>query len=199
MTTTIAHKPRTLQKGKTNKKAISLEAFLSHYSNKEDGYKYEWHNGHVEKTPRTMNRDQSQIQAAILAYFYTNPKFRQEGAFLVELDMFIPTENRTRRADMAFLTTQQMDDTQKGDASVAPFVIEVISNFDKINEFETKLKEYFTNGVQVIWQIIPLSETVKVYTSVKNVKICQDDDVCSASPVLPTFQMSVHDILNLKK
>ncbi len=88
MTTAIAHKPRTLQKEKTNKKAISLEAFLSHYSNKEDGYKYEWHNGHVEKTPRTMNRDQSQIQAAILAYFYTNPKFRQEGAFLVELDMF---------------------------------------------------------------------------------------------------------------
>ncbi len=199
MTTAIAHKPQTTQKGKKNKKAISLEAFLSLYSNREDDYKYEWHNGNIEKTPRTMNRDQSKIQEAILAYFYTHPQFRQEGAFLVELDMYIPTKNRTRRADMAFLTQPQMDETLKGDASVAPFVIEVISAFDKINEFETKLKEYFTNGVQVVWQIIPLSETVKVYTSVKNVKICQDDDVCSATPVLPTFQMTVQDILNLKK
>ena len=193
MTTAIAHRPLTSIKG-INKKTISLEAFFSRYSNREDGYKYEWHNGSVERSTRTMNRDQSKIQAAILAYFYTNPSFNQEGAFLVELDMFIPTENRTRRADMAFLTKQQMDNTTKGDTSVAPFVIEVISIFDKINEFETKLKEYFVNGVQVVWQIIPLSETVKVFTSVKDVKICQDDDICSAAPTLPTFQMSVRDI-----
>jgi Uma2 family endonuclease len=195
MTTAVAHKPFKSKVEKLSKRFISLETFFSRYSNREDGYKYEWHDGTVEKSLRTMNRDQSKIQAAILAYFYTNPSFLQEGAFLVELDMFIPTKKRTRRADMAFLTKQQMNKTTEGDISVASFVIEVISQFDKINEFETKLKEYFDNGVQVVWQIIPLSKTVKVFTSVKEVKICQDNDICSASPALPSFQMTVQDIL----
>lgn len=195
MSTAIAEAPRTSKQETNSKRLISLDAFFSRYANREDAYKYEWHNGIVEKSPRTMNRDQSKIQAAILAYFYSNSSFLQQGAFIVEIDMFIPTANRTRRADMAFLTDQQMADTVKGDTSVAPFVIEVISMHDKINEFEDKLKEYFANGVQVVWQIIPLSEIVKVYTSVKNVKICQDGDVCSAAPVLPDFQMTVQDIL----
>ena len=195
MTATIAEAPHISERATNTKRFVSLDAFLKRYSDQEDGYKYEWHNGIVEKTPRTMNRDQSKIQAEILAYFYSNPTFRQLGAFLVELDMFIPTKNRTRCADMAFLTRQQMEKTGKGDVSIAPFVIEVISLNDKINEFETKIKEYFANGVQVVWQIIPLSETVKVYTSVKNVTICQGADICSATPALPNFQMTVNDIL----
>lgn len=195
MSTAIAEALRTSERETNSKRFISLETFFSRYANREDGYKYEWHNGIIEKSPRTMNRDQSKIQEEILAYFYSNPSFRQQGAFIVEIDMFIPTANRTRRADMAFLTRQQMADSVKGDTSVPLFVIEVISMHDKINEFEDKLKEYFTNGVQVVWQIIPLSETVKVYTSVKNVKVCQDVDICSAAPVLLNFQMTVQDIL----
>ena len=195
MTTAIAEVPRTSE-GTTNlKRFVPLDVFFSRYSDREDGYKYEWNNGIVEKTARTMNRDQSKIQEEILAYFYSNPQFRQLGAFIVEFDMFMPTINRTRRADMAFLTRQQMNNVTKGDTSVASFAIEIISLHDKINEFETKLKEYFANGVQVVWQIIPLSETVKVYTSVKNVQICQGNDVCSAAPALPNFQMTVADIL----
>jgi hypothetical protein len=41
--------------------------------------------------------------------------------------MYIPTEDRTGRADMAILTRQQMLASTKGDTSVAPSVIQVIS------------------------------------------------------------------------
>ena len=183
-----------MEKGKS-KQFISLEAFFQRYTNREDGFKYEWNKGRIEKTPRTMNRDQSTIQEELLAYFYSNPAFRAVCGFLVELDMYIPTAGRTRRADMAFLTRKQLEDSKKGDTSVAPFVIEVISSNDKINDVETKLTEYFDNGVQVVWQILPLLNMVKVYTSVNDVSICRGEDVCSAAPFLPDFKMKVKQIL----
>jgi Uma2 family endonuclease len=195
MSSTLAQAPQKVEKiGLKPKRLISLQSFLSRYPNREDGYKYEWNKGIVEKSPRTMNRDQSAIQEAFLAYFYSNPSFRVFGSLIVELDMYIPTEDRTRRADMAILTRQQMLTSTKGDTSVAPFVIEVISTFDKINEVEIKLNEYFNNGVQVVWQILPLTDTVKVYTSPKNITICKGPDICSAAPVLPDFQMTVNQI-----
>jgi Uma2 family endonuclease len=196
MTATIAQMPPKADiKDKKPKRLISLESFFQLYSNREDGFKYEWNNGIIEKTPRSMNRDQSTIQEELLAYFYSNPAFRPICGFLVELDMYIPTANRTRRADMAFLTRQQLEDSKTGDTSVAPFVIEVISSNDKINEVETKLTEYFDNGVQVVWQIFPFIGIVKVYTSVKDVLICNGEDVCTAAPFLPEFRMSVNQIL----
>ena len=197
MTAMLATFSPTLEKPvQKTKRSISLDYFLKHYPNKEDAYKYEWNNGIIEKTPRTMNRDQSSIQAELLAYFYSNPNFRQYFDFIVELDMFIPHANRTRRADMAFLTRQQIEDSKKGDTSVAPFVIEVISTNDKLTETEIKLNEYFDNGVQVVWQILPLTETVKVYTSPKDVRICRDTDICSAAPVLPDFEIPAHQIFS---
>jgi Uma2 family endonuclease len=198
MTAAIAHTPPKM--GEMNVKAkrlISLDAFLRQYPNREDKYKYEWHKGIVEKTPRTMNRDQSDIQAAFLAYFYANAAFRVFGSLIVELDMYIPSEDRTRRADLAILTREQMAASKHGDYSVPPFVVEVISTNDKINEVEIKLNEYFNNGVQVVWQVFPLIDIVKVYTSPTNITICKGNDICSAAPVLPDFQMSVHQILGV--
>lgn len=58
----------------------------------------------------------------------------------------------------------------------------------------TKLNEYFNAGVQVVWQVIPVTETVKVYTSPKNVTICSDSDICSAAPVLADFQIPAHQV-----
>ena len=196
MTATIAQAPSKVEiKSEKSKRFISLESFFQRYSSREDGFKYEWNNGIVEKTPRTMNRDQSTIQEELLAYFYANPTFRNICGFLVELDMYIPTANRTRRADMAFLTRKQLIDSKKGDTSVAPFVIEVISGNDKINDVETQLTEYFDNGVQVVWQILPLLNMVKVYTSVNDVTICRGEDICSAAPFLPDFKIKVKQIL----
>jgi Uma2 family endonuclease len=195
MSAATAHPLQLVEKSQSkSKRMVTLEAFLKRYPNKEDRFKYEWNKGIIEKSPRTMNRDQSLIQENIMAFFYANPIFRQYGAFIVELDMYIPSEDRTRRADLAFLTRKQMQESLDGDVSVAPFVIEVISLNDKLGETETKLQEYFDNGVQVVWQILPITKTVKVYTSPKNVTICRDTDICSAAPVLADFQVTANYI-----
>ena len=193
-TSTALQDPLVEKKVARKKRLVSLQSFLAHYANKEDRYKYEWNRGIIEKSLRSMNRDQSIIQEALNVYFYSNPAFRKLGGLIVALDMYLPHAERTRRADLAFLTRQQMGDSTKGDFSVAPFVIEVISTHDKISESETKLNEYFDAGVQVVWQVIPVTETVKVYTSPKQVTICSGSDICSAAPVLVDFQMPAHQV-----
>ena len=46
--------------------------------------------------------------------------------------------------------------------------------------------------MQVVWVILPEHKMVNVYTTRKTVKICTDDDICSANPVLPEFEISVN-------
>ena len=47
-TITVKHKPRP----------ISWETFKKVYLEREDGFKYEWVDGYVEKTSRTMDKKQ---------------------------------------------------------------------------------------------------------------------------------------------
>jgi len=44
--------------------------------------------------------------------------------------------------------------------------------------------------VQVIWHLYPELEEVHIYHG-KQVTICSGDDLCSAAPVLPAFELSV--------
>ncbi len=111
-----------------------------------------------------------------------------------EVDMFLPSANRTRRPDIAYLTAEQMKASRNGQPTVCPFVIEVVSKNDQANEIEEKLIEYFANGVEVAWIIFPKVKKVEVYRSRKDVTICFDDDICSAAPVLPDFEISVNTL-----
>jgi Uma2 family endonuclease len=176
------------------RRMISLEKFLERYSNREDPFKYEWNNGIVEKKDRTMNRNQFAIYRKLLKLFYKTAFFAQEGILMSEVDMYLPSIGRTRRADIAVLAGGQVDDSASGEATVCPFVIEVISKNDQINEVEEKILEYFKNGVQVVWVIFPKIKKVEVYTSIQDVKICFGDNICSAAPVMPDFNISVNEI-----
>lgn len=201
MSTSPAQQPvpaNRLTGAKTSKPAtkrqVSLESFVARYTNREDPYKYEWNNGIVEKKPRTMNRDQLYIFQNLLKHFISLHEFLAGAALICEVDMLMGSANRTRRADIAFLSENQMRASRNGELSVCSFVAEVISKNDQINEVEEKLAEYFDNGVQVVWVIFPKLKQVKVYHSIRDIQVCLGDDVCSAAPVLPDFSISVNDI-----
>ncbi|MCK6693547.1 MAG: Uma2 family endonuclease, partial [Thermoanaerobaculia bacterium] len=116
------------------------------------------------------------------------------GELMSEVDMLMQTPNRTRRADIAYMSGEQMQSAPNGELSVCAFVAEVISKNDQINEVEEKLQEYFDNGVQVVWVIFPKLKQVKVYRSIRDITVCFGDDVCSAAPELPDFQITVNDV-----
>ena len=177
-----------------SKRLITLEAFHNLYDNREDDYKYEWCNGVVEKTPRTMNRSQLEISQILSRFFATTEAYRKMGELEKEVKMFLPKANRTRIADLAYLTAEQVKEKNDVTPSICEFVIEVISKTDRADDIDFKIDEYFADGVKVVWQIFPKLKKVEVYTSPESVTICRGNTICSALPVLADFNIKAESL-----
>jgi Uma2 family endonuclease len=190
MSTAIA----SVEKERPKKRLVTLEKFLERYNNREDPFKYEWNKGTIEKKNRTMNRDQYLIVEILTDLLYRIKDKNKRGFLGQEVDMYLPSIDRTRRADIAYLTRDLMELSKDNRPIVCPFVIEVISKNDQINEVDEKIIEYFENDVKVVWVIFPKLKKVEVYTSIRDVKICFDNDICSANPVMDDFNISVNDL-----
>jgi Uma2 family endonuclease len=161
-----------------------------------DGYKYEWNDGEVIIFEK-MKKKHLHLIRILQQLFYKTTAFHDGGAFIMEQDVML-TGIQMRRPDLAFFSGKQIDDTQKSedDEPIPEFVIEVISPSDDAEKVESKVIEYFKAGVQVVWNIFPEVKTVYVYTSRKTVKICTDNDICSAYPIIPDFEISVDNLFS---
>lgn len=189
--TAIANFPVNKEK---SKRLITLETFHQLYDNRADDYKYEWCNGIVEKTPRTMNRSQLFIVQNLSRLFLQTAAFKNRGELEREVKMFLPKANRSRVADLAYLTAAQVRETDDIRPGISEFVIEIISKNDKAEEVQEKRDEYFADGVKVVWQIYPKRKLVEVYTSPNDVAICRGAAICSAAPVLLDFNIASQDL-----
>jgi len=192
MSTTISQAEPKPKAARRQPRRISKEQFLRDYSDKEDGYKYEWNNGIVEKT-KAMNQQQSKLFFLLSRLFLQTAAFKNGGGLISETDMDT-TEVQLRRPDIAFYSGEQISRMKPGENQVAPWLAEVISptdNADKINE---KLEEYFRAGVQVVWHIFPASKKVDVYTSLDDVTICRGKTVCSGAPAIPDFEIKAGEL-----
>lgn len=163
-----------------------------------DGWKYDWNNGIITKSKKMVSEKQRFIVQNILDAFYAKGLHKQ-GGLMPEPEMSYDN-GRHRVSDLAYFSKQQTLAAAKGEHgdSVAAFLIEVISDNDTIREVEKKIWEYFENGVQVLWQVFPEREVVKVYTSPLENKICIKEMVCSAAPALPGFDVTVNQIFQLE-
>lgn len=169
---------------------LTLEQFRRRYANREDGHKYEFVKGKVIKWESNMNAKQTHIVKNISRRFTKTAAYQSGAELLSEIDQMTGPDQQ-RRPDMSFWPAEKI---AASDEAISPFVIEIISPTDKIEDVEDKLQEYFLAGVQVVWQILPRMQSVKVYTSLTEVTICTGERICSAAPVLPDFQMSAADV-----
>lgn len=167
----------------------TLAAFLNWEPN--DGFKYEWNDGELIKFTG-MNKKQVYIYDVLLDLLYEKG-YKKVGALISEYDTML-SGIQMRRPDIAYLTKEQIQLGRKGKDVIPEFVIEIISETDQFYKIEDKITEYFKAGVKVIWNIVPEHKLVYIYTSRKTVKICSDNDICSAEPVLPDFTITVNDI-----
>ena len=156
-----------------------------------DGFKYEWNDGELIKFDG-MNKKQVYIYDVLLDLLYEKG-YKKVGTLVSEYDTML-SGIQMRRPDIAYLTKEQIQLGRKGKDVIPEFVIEIISETDQLYKIEDKITEYFKAGVKVIWNIVPEHKLVYIYTSRKTVKICSDNDICSAEPVLPDFTIAVNDI-----
>jgi Uma2 family endonuclease len=177
-------------------KPITWEAFQKKYLDREDAYKYEWVNGLVEKTKRSMDKTQLYILRA-LQDFFIDLKIQKKasGHLISEPDLFFLLNHR--RPDIAWLTDAQIDRLAYDSKDVPAFIIEVISSNDQINKVQKKMLNYRESGVQVVWHVFPTLGLVHVYSgeNLDAMQVRSGDQLCSAAPVLPDFAISVSDIL----
>lgn len=189
--------PSKVGQTKVNKKPapISWEAFQKKYLTREDGYKYEWVNGEVEKTKRSMDKTQLYILNNLMDFFLNlRLAGKVVGHLIAEPDLFFPDVHR--RPDIVWLTKEQMYKMADGTNDIPAFVIEVISTNDQSIRVEKKMNNYRNAGVKVVWQIFPDLQTVHVYAGqhLNSMTVCTGQQICSAAPALPDFAMPVSEI-----
>ncbi|MFB9294021.1 Uma2 family endonuclease [Persicitalea jodogahamensis] len=175
----------------TQKVPQTIEEFMIWEPN--DGYKYEWNDGEVIRF-ESMKQRHLLILRMLSRLFARTDAYQQGGELIYEQDVWL-TGIQMRRPDLAYFSGEQIDNSLSSEEEIIPaFAIEIVSPTDDAIKVEDKLVEYFKCGVQVVWHVYPENKVVYVYTSRKNVKICTEDDLCSAQPVLPDFEISVNDL-----
>ena len=180
-------------KNSSNKKMrkISWNAFLTKYLTKENGHKYEWLDGIIEKSQSGINKKYFFIIYNITRAFYNNFKFK--GAIITGGDTFFGKHHR--RPDIAYYTDQQIEDARQDLDAVPLFVIEIISSKDQMNKVHLKMKDYRNAGVKIIWHIFPELEEVHVYSNkATKMQVRRGKDSCSAESVIKGFKITVADI-----
>jgi Uma2 family endonuclease len=171
----------------------SLDEFLAWEPN--DGFKYEWNDGEIIKFTG-MNKEQFYIYNILNKLFFRTG-YIEGGSLVTEQNVHL-SGIQLRRPDISYLTDEQGEQGRMGEEMIPGFAIEIISTYDMINQLERKITEYFKAGVQVVWVIMPEQQKVYVHTSPRDVKACIEDDLCSAAPVLPDFEISVNEMLALR-
>lgn len=169
----------------------TLEEFLQWKP--EDGYKYEWNDGTIEKSVKMITPKQLYLVDR-LAGTLEKAKPKAGGRLVCEV------QNRTSSTqicvpDIAYYTKKEIIEAAEGDFQpVTSFAIEIISEHDKINTVYAKIEEYFQAGVKVVWLIFPDFQKVYVYTGPEEVVICKGDAVCSAESAIPGFSISAAEL-----
>jgi Uma2 family endonuclease len=174
-------------------KKISWEQFQKQYLSREDGFKYEWLNGIIEKTPRTMFQHQLVIVDNLMEMFdLLKLQNKVTGRLMTEIDSLF--DDNHRRPDIAYYTTEQIKKTRTKENQVPSFIVEIISTTDNINRVNRKVDDYFDAGVKVLWHIYPDLKKVDVYESNRHILICKNTDLCSAEAAIDGFVMTVNQI-----
>jgi Uma2 family endonuclease len=101
---------------------------------------------------------------------------------------------RERIPDISFVTAARIppEGDPVGPWKIAPdLAIEIVSPNDLHDEVETKISEYFAAGVQQVWLVSPLSQTVSIYDSLTQVKVLQAGNEITSPALLPGFHCPV--------
>lgn len=188
----IKENQKTIPKRKSRK--ISWETFQKKYLTKEDNYKYEWLNGIVEKTSRTMNKKQLYIQDNLIDFLYSiKSKYQIAGQLISEGDNFFLKHHR--RPDIAYYTRQQLLDLEKDKYTIPEFIIEVISPNDIAYEINKKINDYRNAGVKIIWHLYPEEQEVHIYkNNALEMEIKRGEELCSAEAVIKGFRITASNI-----
>ncbi len=168
---------------------MSMDDFLEWQPAIVDHWKNELQNNKVLSTEEKMKQSEAYILKNISRAFTNTLYWKKGGDLFSELNFKIESIETIRIPDLCYLNHDEILNARNKKNIIPTFIIEVVSTYDNSNGYEQKLREYFECGVQCVWLIYPIYKEVKVYTSIRNCMICLENDICSAAPALPEFEI----------
>lgn len=103
-----------------------------------------------------------------------------------------------RIPDVAFISWDRLPGRRYPTAPIpqlAPnLAVEVLSRSNTPGEMAVKRQDYFTAGVELVWEIDPDARTVAVYTSVTDVTTLTETDTLDGGSVLPRFTLPLQTL-----
>ena len=183
--------------GSTGRRKIDTLEKFRNWIPPEDGFKYEWNNGVIEKSPKMITFENLYIVERLTNFFHSLKSKLTAGGMLFTEPESMTSPTQLRIPDMAYYTARQIMDAAAGTTpSVPEFIIEFVSDNDAHQKVLKKVDEYFHAGARVVWLIVPQVKVVYVYTSPIDVFICKGERVCSAEPVVPGFKTSADGLFS---
>lgn len=168
----------------------NIEAFQTWAYNQEIGYEFV-DNRAVKKE---MIKDvELMIIWWLTEFFKSTQAYKDKGNLISEVGINLGND-RFRIPDLAYFTVEQHFSAIKGEHPIPQLAIEFLSKKEGAEHIADKINDYFASGVKLVWYIYPKTEMIYAYSSPKDVKILNGDDICSASPVIPDFQFQTKDI-----
>ena len=103
-----------------------------------------------------------------------------------------------RIPDVAFISWDRLPGRRYPTAPIpqlAPnLAVEVLSRSNTPGEMAAKRQDYFTAGVELVWEIDPDVRTAAVYTSATDVTTLTETDTLDGGAVLPGFTLPLRDL-----
>lgn len=108
--------------------------------------------------------------------------------------------DRNRRPDVAFVPysvwprTRPLPNTNAWNV-LPSLCVEVVSPTDLAEEVMTKVNEYLTAGVRLVWVVYPVLQMVIAFDSPTSAKVYGRTDDVPADPVVPGFTFKLADLI----
>jgi Uma2 family endonuclease len=101
--------------------------------------------------------------------------------------------------DVAYFTdVNRFEDLHPKWGDVPPIlVVEVSSPTDRPGKINSKIREYLTSGVKIVWQVDYEERNVTVHRPAKILEVVREGGELSGGDELPGFVMSVTDLFRL--
>lgn len=167
---------------------MTLAEFLEH-----DIEGYEYANG--ELVPMAPpSREHGEISVNVVHYLYSHVYQNKLGRLYTAETTFQVGE-RTAKPDVAFVATAQLTgDKTKGFSIPPDLAVEVVSPSDVQSRIAEKVLAYLNAGTRLVWVLEPVTKTVTIYRSERDIEMLTCDDTLTGENVIPGFTCPVANL-----
>lgn len=145
-----------------------------------------------------MGKRESVIAGLVVTLLNNFARPRQLGIVAGEQGMIRMLMGNVRMPDVAFFRREDLPGGRLPDEAAPRFApalaVEVLSPSNTAAEMAIKLREYFDNGVKVVWMLDPPTQTVRVHDAADRFRHLNRDDTLDGGDLLPGLSVRVGEL-----